>query len=187
MRDRQPTQPGRVLLTPENGDAPFYAIMEMADEPTDIGTPPTKVNLLKDTTAALLGGGADMVPDEALVILANAVKNNERSIASILSEGCKIETGSYVGNGGATNTRTFSFNPNLLIVVNGTSGIGTGSSGYTDNTGALFLRTQIGSAINSNLATLTWSEKTFSLTHASKEARYAYNESNITYNYIAMG
>lgn len=64
MRDRQPTKPGRVLLTPENGEAPFYATMEMADEPTDFGTPPTKANLLTDEAEiALFGTTADRTVD----------------------------------------------------------------------------------------------------------------------------
>lgn len=39
FEDRIPTKPGRVKLTPEDGGAPFYAIMERADEPTKVGTP----------------------------------------------------------------------------------------------------------------------------------------------------
>ena len=54
MKDRQPTRPGRVKITPENGEA-YYATMEMADEPTEVGTPPTKAKLLTDATAALYG------------------------------------------------------------------------------------------------------------------------------------
>lgn len=71
MKDRQPTQPGRVKLTPENGTAPFYAIMEMADEPTEIGTPPTKANLLQDETEhALFGNIADRTVNDAFANIA---------------------------------------------------------------------------------------------------------------------
>lgn len=66
MRDRQPTQPGRVKITPENGGEAFYAVMEMADEPTDVGTPPTKANLLKDATAALFGRDQNATVDNVL-------------------------------------------------------------------------------------------------------------------------
>lgn len=71
MNDRIPAEgkAGRVLITPENGSAPFYATVTMADEPLDEGTPLNKATLLKDATAALLGGDADMVPDEAFVAL----------------------------------------------------------------------------------------------------------------------
>ena len=71
MKDRQPTQPGRVKFTPENGTAPFYAIMEMADEPTEIGTPPTKANLLQDETEhALFGNIADRTVNDAFANIA---------------------------------------------------------------------------------------------------------------------
>ena len=38
FKDRVPQKPGRVKITPENG-TPFYAIMERADEPIEVGTP----------------------------------------------------------------------------------------------------------------------------------------------------
>ena len=38
FKDRVPQKPGRVKITPENGTA-FYAIMERADEPIEVGTP----------------------------------------------------------------------------------------------------------------------------------------------------
>ena len=38
FRDRVPGKPGRVKITPENGTA-YYATMERADEPIEIGTP----------------------------------------------------------------------------------------------------------------------------------------------------
>ena len=50
MKDRIPTKPGRVLLTPEDGSSPFYATLTRADEPTQEGTPLNKANLLSDET-----------------------------------------------------------------------------------------------------------------------------------------
>ena len=38
FKDRVPQKPGRVKITPENGTA-FYATMERADEPIEVGTP----------------------------------------------------------------------------------------------------------------------------------------------------
>lgn len=70
MKDRLPTKPGRVLITPEDGSAPYYAVMTRADEPTEDGTPLSKANLLKDTTAAAVGLTSDAVPDEVLAALA---------------------------------------------------------------------------------------------------------------------
>ena len=84
MRDRQPTQPGRVLLTPEDGSTPFYAIMEMADEPTDIGTPPTKENLLTDDTeAAIFGSTADRTVNQALGYIAGRLALISGNLAEI--------------------------------------------------------------------------------------------------------
>ena len=57
MKDRIPAEgkAGRVLITPENGSAPFYATVTMADEPLDEGTPLNKANLLTDETAGFYG------------------------------------------------------------------------------------------------------------------------------------
>ena len=43
-RNRVPTRPGRVLITPESGTA-FYGTITRADEPTDAGCPIDKVTL----------------------------------------------------------------------------------------------------------------------------------------------
>lgn len=43
VKDRIPTKPNRVLITPENGEAPFYATWQRADEPIEEGTPVNKV------------------------------------------------------------------------------------------------------------------------------------------------
>lgn len=66
MQDRVPVNPGRVLITPENGGAAYYATMTRADNPTQEGTPLNKNTLLKDATAALFGLGSGAVPDDVL-------------------------------------------------------------------------------------------------------------------------
>lgn len=43
--DRVPSKLGRVKITPENGGAPYYAIVERADEPAVAGTPLSAANL----------------------------------------------------------------------------------------------------------------------------------------------
>ncbi|MDD4688316.1 MAG: hypothetical protein PHE51_01030 [Eubacteriales bacterium] len=48
MQDRIPQNPGRVLITPENGGAPFYATITRADNPLEVGTPLNKATLLSD-------------------------------------------------------------------------------------------------------------------------------------------
>lgn len=71
MHDRQPTpgQEGRMLIIPENGSAPFYAKVEMADNPLHEGTPLSKETLLQDATAALFGLTNTAVPDDVLAWL----------------------------------------------------------------------------------------------------------------------
>lgn len=64
MKDRVSTNPGRVLITPEDGSSAFYAVLSMADEPAVPGDPLNKATLLKDETAALFGLGSDAVPDD---------------------------------------------------------------------------------------------------------------------------
>jgi len=64
MKDRVSKYPGRVLMTPEDGSAPFYATMQRADEPTQPGDPLNKATLLQDDTAALFGMGSGAVPND---------------------------------------------------------------------------------------------------------------------------
>lgn len=69
MKDRIPVNPGRVLITPENGSAAFYATMTRADNPTQEGDALSKNTLLKDSTAEALGLSDAALPDDALRIL----------------------------------------------------------------------------------------------------------------------
>lgn len=68
MQDRVSLYPGRVKLEPVAGQANLYDLTR-ADQPTQEGTPLNKANLLKDTTAALLGLPNTAVPDDAFVAL----------------------------------------------------------------------------------------------------------------------
>lgn len=69
MLDRVPVNPGRVLVTPENGGAAYYATLTRADNPTQEGTPLNKNALLKDATAALFGLDSSALPDNVLSFL----------------------------------------------------------------------------------------------------------------------
>ena len=67
MTDRQPTNPGRIKIIPEDGSPAFYRTVEMADNPVVEGTALNKANLLSDDTAsAILPGTPDPTPDQAL-------------------------------------------------------------------------------------------------------------------------
>lgn len=69
MENRQPTYPGRVVLTPVPGAANTYD-MTRADEPTVAGTPLNKETLLQDATCAILDIPDTSVPNDAFVKLA---------------------------------------------------------------------------------------------------------------------
>lgn len=71
MRDRQPTpgKEGRVLITPEDGSPPFYATLEMADDPLDVGTPLCKLTLLSDEACDFLDIPRSSVPSDAFIKL----------------------------------------------------------------------------------------------------------------------
>lgn len=73
MRNRVPTRPGRVLITPEDGRPAFYATVERADEPRELGDPMDKATFLQDYTAGLYGEGPDAVPDTVFQIIAQSM------------------------------------------------------------------------------------------------------------------
>lgn len=73
MQDRVSASPGRVLITPESGEA-YYATIERADNPTVEGTPLNKASLLTDATASDYGISANATPNDAL----QALKTNHR-------------------------------------------------------------------------------------------------------------
>ena len=73
MKDRISAKPGRVLITPESGTEAYYATVTMADEPTEAGTPPTKNNLLKDSTAGLFGLSDTATVDDVLVAISSRI------------------------------------------------------------------------------------------------------------------
>ena len=63
MQDRVSLYPGRVTLTPVQGQENTFDMVR-ADQPTQEGTSLNKASLLKDQTAALYGLGNDAVPDD---------------------------------------------------------------------------------------------------------------------------
>lgn len=69
MKDRVPTYPGRVKLTPVAGQENTYD-MERADSPVQEGTPLNKETLLTDTVAALLGLSDQATVNDMLAALA---------------------------------------------------------------------------------------------------------------------
>lgn len=108
MRDRQPLQPNRVLVTPENGSTPFYATITRADEPADEGHRLNKYTLLKDETCTMLGGDPQtMVPDDALQTLAALACSAGGSGDVGELEDYTMEVGTITNAGAGWNTFKF--------------------------------------------------------------------------------
>ena len=89
MENRQPTYPGRVILTPVPGMANTYD-MTRADEPTVDGTPLNKETLLQDTTCALLDIPNTSVPNDAFMKLALGTGNFGYSIHVQIGDGVPV-------------------------------------------------------------------------------------------------
>ena len=114
MTDRIPTYPGRYKATNvSTGEITFFDL-ELADEPTQAGTPLNKASLLTDATAATVGanyGTTPSLPTEALNIIASGASRTE------------IQT--YVGDGIAGSSHktslTFSHEPKLVMIFAGST------------------------------------------------------------------
>lgn len=74
MQDRTPRYPGRVKLVPVSGQTNVYDMIR-ADSPTQEGDPINKSTLLKDSTAALYGLGADATPNDVFAEIRNYVES----------------------------------------------------------------------------------------------------------------
>lgn len=74
MKDRVSQDPGRVLITPEDGSPAFYATMTRADNPIEDGDHINKATLLKDPTAVLYDLGITAVPDDVFRVLSRFQK-----------------------------------------------------------------------------------------------------------------
>ena len=75
MQDRVPVNPGRVLVSPEDGSAAYYATLTRADNPTQEGTPLNKATFLSDKTAEILElDSDDPTVNEALAKIGVAIK-----------------------------------------------------------------------------------------------------------------
>ncbi len=87
MKDRIPTKPGRVLLTPEDGSTPFYATITRADEPTQEGTPLNKANLLSDETEKSIWDVAQgRTVNDALKMLADVAYGRVASLTLTIND-----------------------------------------------------------------------------------------------------
>ena len=112
MKDRVPTpgQEGRVKITPESGGVAYYAKLEMADNPTQVGDEPIKANLLPDDVATALGLTGNPQVKDALEKIKTLVDGN----TTLANSKAQIVIGSYTGTG------TYGVdNPNSLAIPEG--------------------------------------------------------------------
>lgn len=190
MKNRVPANPGRVLITPEDGSAAFYATLTRADNPTEKGDPLSKETLLKDATAALYGLDATAVPDEVLAAARSLISTAQ----STADSKCKIVSGSYTGTGtyGSNNKNSLTFDgkPKLLIVSSTVSSAYGGRHTYPQlifvygESGDIASLITSGSEVFSS-ATVSGSGNTVSWYSADAAAQQL-NVSGTKYNYIAI-
>lgn len=182
MKDRIPANPGRVLVTPENGGAAYYATLTRADNPTQEGTPLNKANLLTDATAALFGFGADAVPNDILAAIKTLIDANADAIAN----GLKIETGSYTGTGtyGSNNKNSVTLGgvPKLFLV----SGNVLHSPYIYGSTDGVSFRPSTGNTIVFSLEGTKLSWYTNATGDTAVCANHQANTSGYTYRYVAI-
>ena len=72
VKDRIPKRPNRILITPENGSAPFYATWQRADEPIEEGTPINKVLFDSIEEGGYFGSGVDDIEMCAMKVTTDA-------------------------------------------------------------------------------------------------------------------
>lgn len=90
MQDRVSQNPGRVLVTPEDGTAPFYVTLTRADNPTQEGDPLCKATLLKDATAAMHGLRATATPNDVFAKLAMPYGYYGFDVTTVFSDGTPV-------------------------------------------------------------------------------------------------
>ena len=141
MKDRVPTKPNRVLITPEDGSAPQYATITRADEPTQEGTPLNKETLLSDEAAAsikrrtgfetnTISDVFNALGDETRIFTANReiIHQSTTWIAPISGKITLIGIGGGGGGAGAVSQIYASATP---YVNHGAQG-GAGGAGYVN-------------------------------------------------------
>lgn len=189
MQDRVPANPGRVLVTPENGGAAYYATLTRADNPTQEGTPLNKANLLSDATAALFGLGTNAVPNDAFAAIKRLIDNNSLAIANSV----KIATGSYNGTGtygsANKNTLTFGFEARWVFIIEEFRDLNTSAfSEYMQLINPLAAAVMESSSANNpgSKTNVTWSDTGVSW-YSSEGVIGQQNRSGYVYRYIAIG
>ena len=176
MYDRVSQNPGRVLITPEDGSGAFYATLALADNPTVVGTPLNAANLLSQATASLYGLLSNATPDDAFV-KAKSMIDNAQNTANGKSS---FAMGSYVGTVSGVNTassKTLEFSGDaklLMIMCDGTYSLNFLVT--KDTTACSFLW-----GVTVRRASLSWGASTVTI---SVEDGYFINAQDVVYRYV---
>lgn len=190
MKDRLANKPGRILITPENGSAPFYATIKRADEPMQEGDELNKGNLLKDQTAARFGKGNDSVPDTIFDQIAHELDRYTHAQAG----GVKMAVGSYVGNGKSSSVDALTgeiavsnptvlecgFAPKLVWVRDGDQSSWMSPPALTYPT-----RNYVGG--DDDDAFLEWGETSLKIYSKYADAYAQFNAEGTSYSFVAIG
>ena len=174
MKDRVSAKPNRYAVYDDAHNFLRYEYHERADEPTQVGDPLNKANLLPDTVATSLGLTGNPQVKDALL-----------SLNTLSSTKAKIETGSYTGTDvfGASdkNSLTFSFQPKVVMIHDGSSGA-LGAFPYIwgcpDFVVVYGTNSKVAAPTTVSGNTMSW---------YSTSAQRQYNLSDTTYNYVAIG
>ena len=124
MQDRIPTpgQEGRVLITPEDGQAPYYAKIEMADNPIQPGTPLNKQTLLTDVAAAMYELDSSATVNDAFMALAIGVGKKGCLVTVVYPDGSPAQGYTVQGATGPDGeTLVTDASGNCLAVTTGDS------------------------------------------------------------------
>jgi len=81
--DRVPSKLGRVKIAPENGTAPYYAVMERADEPAVAGTPLSAKNLNDAQETLVYQNATNLHTFKRVYIATNGNDNNTGASTSV--------------------------------------------------------------------------------------------------------
>ena len=195
MKDRVPTpgQEGRVKITPESGGAAYYAKLEMADNPIQVGDEPIKANLLPDDVATALGLTGNPQVKDAL----EKIKTLVDTAQTTASGRAQIATGSYTGAGtygvSNPNSLTAPFPPRLIVISapggtsNGEFNIAILTPMSMDATyrNYNFAVLGSGSVINDNTMFSRKSGNTISW--YTSQANLQMNSSGVVFNYMILG
>ena len=82
FKDRVPSKPGRVKITPENGGASYYAVIERADEPSVAGSPLSAANLNAAQETLIYRNDSSLSTWRSVYISPNGNDNNSGTESS---------------------------------------------------------------------------------------------------------